>query len=209
VVEQSNQYVIQFQNIHQHSIHAGIRLGAALATGHSMITVGEGNRHFRVSGDFLFAIEGITVVRYSGSVSDITLNREITIIGEGCFIYCRSISSFRVEFSYCAIHIERVENHSGSPLTCIERRAFSYCAMSQSICIPSSVEVICKESLSCCSLLSSVTFESGLRLKRIESGSFKYCSALRVICIPPSVKSLPLGCFNERPLTSWQIVKFQ
>jgi hypothetical protein len=121
--------------------------GSALPDVHSIITVEEGNRHLRVAGDFLVDIEGITVIRYLGSGSDIALNREIEIIGAECFSHCSWILSFKLE--------------SGSRLRRIEDGAFLACEALESICIPASVEVLCAHCLAGCSLLSSVGFEVG------------------------------------------------
>jgi hypothetical protein len=58
-------------------------------TGISHITVEEGNCHFRVSGDFLVAIEGISVIRYFGSASRVALAPRIEIVRACCFYDCK------------------------------------------------------------------------------------------------------------------------
>jgi hypothetical protein len=54
----------------------------------------------------------------------------------------------------------------GSVRLRIERCAFSPCSSLSSICIPSSVEVLCD---GCLSGLSSVTFEPGSRLSALPT----------------------------------------
>jgi hypothetical protein len=51
----------------------------------SQITIEEGNRNFRVSGDFLMAVECVTVVRYFGLHRHVTLGRDIETLGIGSF----------------------------------------------------------------------------------------------------------------------------
>jgi hypothetical protein len=76
----------------------------------------------------------------------------------------------------------------GSTLTKIEAFAFLACVSLRSICIPSSVRVLCKEWLSYCERLLSLTFESGSKLTHIEVKVFYGCSALKSICIPRSLQ---------------------
>jgi hypothetical protein len=54
-------------------------------TGIWMMTVEDGNRHFRFSEDFQFDIEVISVIRYCGCDSQIRLNRHIEILCPDCF----------------------------------------------------------------------------------------------------------------------------
>jgi hypothetical protein len=79
----------------------------------------------------------------------------------------------------------------------------------RSICIPSSVEILCQWCFCTSSWLLSVTFQWGSRLNRIERRVFWECSQLRSIYIPPSVKSLPCGCFEGCAVKSYRIVKLE
>jgi hypothetical protein len=98
-------------------------------SGVSEITIDEENPNFDVSGDFLMDFEWVTVVRYFGTDSNLTLNCEIEILGPGCFRTCAWIQSFAFE--------------SGSKLRRIEARAFADCEQLESICIPATVEILC------------------------------------------------------------------
>jgi hypothetical protein len=83
---------------------------------------------------------------------------------------------------------------SGSRLERIEEYAFCGSGL-QSILIPSSVVVLCKESFSYCGSLASVSFESGSRLERIEESAF-HQSGLNRIEIPSSVVVLGKSSFS-------------
>jgi hypothetical protein len=76
----------------------------------SHIAVEDGNRHFRVCGDFLIDFEGITVIRYFGSDSHVRLPRNIEILGTQYFSDHKSLSSLTFG--------------SGSKLTLIEAGPF-------------------------------------------------------------------------------------
>jgi hypothetical protein len=86
------------------------------------ITIEEGCCQFSFSDHCLIGGEVRSVVRYFGSDSDVTLNREIEILSPNSFSRCNSISSLSFE--------------SGSKLTRIEARALSCCSSLKSICIP-------------------------------------------------------------------------
>jgi hypothetical protein len=65
------------------------------------------------------------------------------------------------------------------------------------ICVPSSVETICRHGFGRFEGLSTVVFEFGSRLACIEVMSFRYCHSLSAICIPSSVERLNALCFSE------------
>jgi hypothetical protein len=151
--------------------------GSALAsTGISTITVDEGNTNFRVSGHFLLDSTGTSVIRYFGSDSNVTLNREIETLGRGCFYACEFLTALNFE--------------SESRLTQIEPHALFRCSSLQSICFPASVEVLTEKSVSLCRSLSSVTFESGSKLRRIENNAFYESQSLQLLWIPASIEEL-------------------
>jgi hypothetical protein len=54
----------------------------------SIVTFEEANRHFRVFRDFLVDFTGTSVVRYFGRGHDVTLSRDIEILGPSCFYDC-------------------------------------------------------------------------------------------------------------------------
>jgi hypothetical protein len=90
-------------------------------------------------------------------------------------------------FCFCQSTIETVKFDSGSRLKQTEKLCFKSCSL-QSICIPSSVGILCK---SCFrnSRLQPILFESGSRLKRIGESCFEFCS-LQSIYIPSSIEIL-------------------
>jgi hypothetical protein len=145
------------------------------------ITIEEGNRHFRVLGDFVMDIEGVTIVRYFGNDQNLTLSCEIETLGVGCFCACSGLSSLAFE--------------GGSRLKRIEAEALSHCSGLKSICIPASVEILCAGCFYW-SRLSSLTFEAESKLKEIEVNVFSMCSSLRSLSIPASVKIIHGSAFE-------------
>jgi hypothetical protein len=63
----------------------------------SDVQVADGNRYFRVSGDFLLDFEGTSLVCYLGRDSAVAVPPEIEVIGEASFAVRKRLS--RVEFS--------------------------------------------------------------------------------------------------------------
>jgi hypothetical protein len=102
----------------------------------SQISIEEGSHHFRVWGGFLMDIEGATVVRYFGHDRNLTLSCEIETLGVGCFSRCYRLSSLVFE--------------GGSKLKRIEALAFSHCSELKSVCIPASVEILCRRCFAQC-----------------------------------------------------------
>jgi hypothetical protein len=145
------------------------------------ITIEEGNRHFRVWGDFLIDIDGVRVVRYFGHDRTVTLRDEIETLGVGCFFWCPRLWSLVFE--------------RGSKLKRIEALALSDCSELKSICIPVSVEILCAGCFSRCRSLSSLTFEADSRLTEIEANVFNDCSDLVSLSIPASVKIINGSAF--------------
>jgi hypothetical protein len=91
------------------------------------IGVAEGNRHFRVSGDFLVRIEDQSLIRCFGASHEITGLREIESLSHSCFSRLR-------------IRTLTLEDYS--QLRRIDSQAFFRCWALYSICIPSNVESI-------------------------------------------------------------------
>jgi hypothetical protein len=67
---------------------------------------------------------------------------------------------------------------SESKLSRIEKSAFEGCSSLSSICIPSSVEILCEKCFCYCASLSNLTFESESKLSRIGESAFRHCSSL-------------------------------
>jgi len=74
-----------------------------------------------------------------------------------------------------------------SKLKRIGNQAFQKCAV-ETICIPSSVEIIENFAFEDCSQLMCVLFECDSKLKRVSSNAFQGCSKVHPIEYPPSVE---------------------
>jgi hypothetical protein len=72
------------------------------------------------------------------------------------------------------------------------------CSALRSICIPSSVEILCAYCFGLCTSLSRLTFERNSRLVEIQRGAFEGCSSLKSIGIPDSVE------IYNRPMLDWR-----
>jgi hypothetical protein len=83
----------------------------------------------------------------------------------------------------------------------MERFTFRECRSLASICIPSSVEVLCYACFRGCDSLSSLIFESDSKLTRIEGEVFSGCVALKSISIPQSIRSLVKNWKHESSLS--------
>jgi hypothetical protein len=138
------------------------------------ITVEGGSRHFRVWGDFLMDIEGITVVRYLGCDQNLTLALEIETLGAGCFSLCGRLSSLVFE--------------QRSNLKRIEAGALCCCSGLTLIWISASVESLCTRCFEGCFSLSFLTFEAESKLTTIAEKVFYHCIGLKSIWISASVK---------------------
>jgi hypothetical protein len=146
----------------------------------SQITIEEGSRTFRISGDLLMDAAGVTVIRYYGFDRPVTLGREIETLGVECFSDCSGLLSLVFE--------------SGSKLKRIEAQALSHSGL-KSICLPASVEILCVGCFHWCRSLSSLTFEPDSKLTTIEANVFRYCSSLTSLSIPGSVRKIDGSAF--------------
>jgi hypothetical protein len=128
--------------------------GSALArTGISKIIVEDGNRYFRVAGDFLLDFEGTSLIRYFGSDSIVDLPHHIEVLCSGCFHDCASLCSLTFK--------------SGSELTCIETIALSHCFLLKSMPIAGSIKEMNEKNWALGSALQCVTFASALSLRKM------------------------------------------
>ena len=87
----------------------------------------------------------VTLVRYIGTATEITIPASVTTIGSYSFYSCSGLT--------------RVTFEENSQLTTIGDDAFQYCYSLTSITIPASVTTIGKWAFSSCTSLTSVTFE--------------------------------------------------
>jgi hypothetical protein len=168
-----------------HSIRLPYQLelidGSAFAqSGIAAILVDEQNRNFTVCDTFLLDFDRISVIRYFGFESEVSIPGSIQQLACGCFSYCNLLS--------------QVSFDPAGQISLFDERAFTYSSL-EAICIPASVEVIGSNCFEHCQRLSSVIFEAGSNLSVIREYGFSNCSSLTAICIPASVESLCDKCF--------------
>jgi hypothetical protein len=148
--------------------------GSAFAySGICEISIAEGNRSFRIVGDFLMDWDGTSVIRYFGAETEVTISCEVTDLSAGSFSFCQTI--------------RRLVFEAPSKVRCIGVRAFEKCQGLESISIPPSIESVCESSFRKCKRLEEVRVEVGSKLARIEAESFSGCWSLTRIFIPLSV----------------------
>jgi hypothetical protein len=87
-----------------------------------------------------------------------------------------------------------VTSAPGSRLTRLEAHCFAGMTSLRSICIPSSVVIICSGCFNGCYGLCSVVFEPNSQLRRIEKEAF-CCARITSVSIPNSVELLGKRCF--------------
>jgi hypothetical protein len=78
----------------------------------------------------------------------------------------------------------------GSKLTQIGSLVFGICESLQSICIPSSVQILCSHCFFWFRALSSLFFEPASKLSQIEDDAFAGCPSLSSISFPASLESI-------------------
>jgi hypothetical protein len=106
-------------------------------------------------------------------------------------------------FTESPIEVLPFESHS--KLKKIEEETFSLCNSLKSICIPSSLEILCTRCFVCCRNLSIVSFESGSRLNRIENSAFATCSSLTSFYIPALVEHIDITAIVQTSISSIRI----
>jgi hypothetical protein len=104
----------------------------------------------------------------------------VTVIGEYCFFYCRSLASITFE--------------TGSQLSQLAKWTFFESGLT-SIHLPASVSVIGPRCFFGCRSLASITFEIGSQLSELAKKAF--CgSGLTSIHLPASVTLIDEDCFS-------------
>jgi hypothetical protein len=130
--------------------------------------------HFVRKSEACSVIAGVEVWASGGSTLDLGLHRDIIVPSHGFF-----------------------PSPSAAPnVTQLRHRAFVN-AWFASATISRHVQILCSELFSCCSLLSSISFETHSELTRIESSVFFRCS-LKSVTIPRHVQILCSSCFQTR-----------
>ena len=127
-----------------------------------------------LKGQFQYSISGdsVTITKYTGSASAVTIPRGVTSIGNGAFSYCSTLTSVTIPNS----------------VTSIGYYAFSCCGRLTSVTIPNSVTSIGYYAFSGCDSLTSVTIPDSVT--SIGNYAFCDCKNLTSVMIPNSVTSI-------------------
>jgi hypothetical protein len=112
--------------------------GAFCGSDVRIIQVAEGNRYFRVSGDFLLSFDGRSLVYYFGRPPIVWIDDDIEVVCKHAFSIPAELPE--IEFPDC------------SRLRRIDPFAFSFCPRLRSICIPTLVETIDGSAFARCDL---------------------------------------------------------
>jgi hypothetical protein len=152
------------------------------------IVIDESNSHYFVSGDFLVAFDGMTVIRYFGHSETVIIVRDIEALDEGSFSGCKSLVTVAFE--------------EDSRLTRLGVSAFSQCSALKSICIPIQVEYIDEFCFSDCTSLVEVRFEKGSKLTQIGREAFAERRSLRLFVVPARLSILEWHVFYSCNLLS-------
>jgi hypothetical protein len=135
---------------------------AFLATPISTITIDGNNCHFSFSSPFLMDFEGISIIRYFGSMDEgegeVTIPKQIRKLSRCCFQSCSSV--------------HRVIFDSNAELLVIEESAFLDSGL-ESISIPRSVVGLEEKCFAACRRLKVLSFEAGAKLADI--GKYLCC----------------------------------
>ena len=130
------------------------------------ITVDSNNAVYKDIDGNLYTKDGKTLIKYAvGKVAtSFTLPESVTIIGEGAFSFCTSLTSITIPNS----------------VTSIGGGAFGYCSSLASITIPDGVTSIGNNAFSNCTSLTSITIPDSVT--SIGSSAFHGCSSLTIYC---------------------------
>jgi hypothetical protein len=120
-------------------------------------------------------------VGYFGNDSDIKIGGDVEAVAAGCFSYCDSIVSVRVD--------------PGCRVSVLGRSAFENSSSLRSICIPSSIEIISDSCFKKCTSLSNFTFAARGRISILGDSAFQECSSLESMIVPASVGTIGSSCF--------------
>jgi hypothetical protein len=85
---------------------------------------------------------------------------------------------------------------SGTNISILGKSAFQGCSSLQSICIPSSIQIIGDFCFSECEAMSDLTFESGCQVSILGDSACSACSRLQAVCIPSSIETICSSCFE-------------
>jgi hypothetical protein len=146
------------------------------------VSVEEGNRAFKVCGDFLMNLDDTSVVRYFGEdpridgfgprlkqlcdgafahslLASLWVPASVALIGDNCFFSCENLATVFFE--------------SNSRLSSLGCFAFCMCSSLSSITVPSSLETVPLSCFAECQALLNVTFEFGSNFRSLRIVHFR------------------------------------
>ena len=142
----------------------------------------------------------VTSAPWGAGVSQVTINKGVTSIGNYAFLGCTSLTSITIPDSVTSIGFGAFDNCTGltsvtipDSVTSIGSGAFYWCTGLTSVTIPDSVTSIGSNAFSFCPGLTSVTIPDSVT--SIGSSAFCYCTGLTSVTIPDSVTSIGTGAF--------------
>jgi hypothetical protein len=147
------------------------------------IRIAGGSHNFLVERGLLTTADGRRIVRYFGRARDVTVSREVEVVGKSCFESCS--------------HIENIFFESGSELRQIGSSALSGCEFLTSITIPASVEIVGESAFKKCNGLEECLMAEDAILVGIGKEAFADCCSLRWFYVPKSVQSIDEDCFSR------------
>ena len=122
------------------------------------------------------------------------LNSKLERISSSSFENCSKLMLIEIpanvkevdEETFAKSNVKSVVFAPDSKLRKIARGAFQRCAL-ETICIPSSVEIIENTAFADCNQLTSVLIEGNSKLKRVSPSAFHGCNRVQIIEYPHSV----------------------
>ena len=145
-------------------------------------------------------IEGRTVMRYTGTETDVQIPDGVTVIGKHAFESRTAVASVTLPDSVAIIEDYAFSGCTGladvnlpESVAMIGWNAFSGCASLASVTIPDGVTSIGQNAFSNCSGLKSVTIPASV--ETIGSFAFYGCESLTKVTIPASVEAIGNSAF--------------
>lgn len=126
-----------------------------------------------------FSIQNGTLLRYRGRDAEVTVPQGVTVIGQGAFRNCRTLTCL----------------HLPEGVTAIESNAMAGCTGLTSVHLPRSLTVIGESAFQDCKKLTQLILPANLT--GLGPTAFQSCVSLEAVCIPGGIRELPYGCFGE------------
>ena len=129
----------------------------------------------------IFQTEGTTLVKYNGKDEEVTISKDIEVIGKSAFQNNDKIKKLKFE--------------NGTNIKIIARRAFEECTHLEEIELPNGITSIGSDAFKGCIALTSVTLPTSL--KSLEYGVFNNCINLQTISLNEGLETIGDDCFNN------------